>query len=371
MDSLIARLRERISAAQFQGETAVREAIVLPVLQSLGWDIFDPSAVVREYTLGSRRVDYALAASPPKKDVFIEVKAVGHSAGADRQLFEYAYHEGIPFAVLTDGREWSFFLPGEQGSYDERRVQKLDLVERPTTDVSSTFHKYLALARVRSGEAIEAARADYRNIAKRNTAKQHILKAWSELVQEPDDLLIDLVAEKAEALCGFRPTTEDVEEFLLTRLSLVQATVLAAVKTTVARPQPRLNPPAPVAPTQPPVAIGGGIPYSVFGVSKNVSKAVDALIDILRTLSERNPQFLETLAPLVRGRSRNHLAQSRDQVYPLKPELSEYTTEFVPGWWLGTNISNRDKMRIIRAACEIEGLTLGREIAVVLPNAPP
>jgi hypothetical protein len=33
-------------------------------------------------------------------------------------------------AVLTDGQEWHFFLPTEQGDYGERRVYKLDLLER-------------------------------------------------------------------------------------------------------------------------------------------------------------------------------------------------------------------------------------------------
>ncbi len=58
------------------------------------------------------RVDYALSTAPPHVDLFIEVKALNHFIGADHQLFNYAYHEGIQFAVLTDGREWNFFVPG-------------------------------------------------------------------------------------------------------------------------------------------------------------------------------------------------------------------------------------------------------------------
>jgi predicted type IV restriction endonuclease len=50
------------------------------------------------------------------------VKQVGQSDRAERQLFEYAFHDGVPMAILTDGREWNFFLPGEQGDYGERRV---------------------------------------------------------------------------------------------------------------------------------------------------------------------------------------------------------------------------------------------------------
>jgi hypothetical protein len=107
----------------------------------------------------------------------------------------------------------------------------------------------------------------------------------------------------------------------------------------------------------------------MFGKTKHADSAIDALIDVLRTLASRNPKFMETLAPLVRGRTRNHVAQARQDVYPKKPELLEFTTELLPGWWLGTNISNHDKMRIIRKACEIEKVKFGKDVAIALPNA--
>ena len=140
--------------------------------------------------------------------------------------------------------------------------------------------------------------------------------------------------------------------------------VLSATRESPANRE-KLTPPAS---NQQPVS-ERGISYKVFGQTRNANNAIEALIDILRTLANKNPQFLEKVAPIVRGRTRNHIAKSRDQVYPRTPELAEYTTELVPGWWLGTNIANRDKMRIISKACEVEGLTLGRDIAIDLPNA--
>jgi hypothetical protein len=294
--------------------------------------------------------------------IFIEVKAPGESVGADRQLFEYAFHEGIPFAVLTDGREWNFFLPAEQGNYDDRRVQKLDIMERNPSDAAEIFNRYLLRDRVLSGEAIQSARSDYQNISKRKYAAQEVPKAWAELVSEPDELLIDLVAEKTQTLCGFRPAPEDVEQFLDSLL------------------------PPPLSPrfaTAPPSAIQKTssernavqsiserkVEYRILGQSRRAASATAALVDILKTLAQRDPKFLDTVAPLVQGNSRNHIARSRDRVYPLKPELSEYTIEFVPGWWLGTNIANREKIRIIKKACEASGLSFGQDIIISLPNA--
>ena len=223
----------------------------------------------------------------------------------------------------------------------------------------ATLRNYLEYGRVQSGEAINSARADYQNISRRKNAASHISKAWAELVSEPDTLLIDLIAEKAEALCGYRPASEDVEAFLVadTRLNLAQEIP--------ARPlsrEPNLKPvTSPVSERS--------VKYSLLGQAKSAPNATEALIDILRTLDARIPNFLATLAPLVRGTSRNHIATSRTEVYPQKPELLEYTTELRPGWWLGTNIANREKMRIIAKACEVANLTLGRDVVISLVNA--
>jgi hypothetical protein len=74
MEELISQLKDRFSSAQFRNEQAIRETVVLPILQALGWKIWDPTSVVREYALGARRVDYALTSTPPQMQVFIEVK---------------------------------------------------------------------------------------------------------------------------------------------------------------------------------------------------------------------------------------------------------------------------------------------------------
>jgi hypothetical protein len=365
MEELISQLKDRFSSAQYRNEQAIRETVVLPILQALGWKIWDPTSVVREHALGTRRVDYALTSTPPQMQIFIEVKAPGESVGADRQLFEYAFHEGIPFAILTDGREWNFFLPAEQGNYDDRRVQKLDIMERSPSDAAAIFNRYLLRDRVHSGEAIQSARSDYQNISKRKHAAQEVPKAWTELVSEPDELLIDLVAEKTETLCGFRPAPEDVEQFLDSLLPPLTTALPSTTRTTTALPSTTR---ASDIAFQKPVS-ERHVQYSILGQKRTADSASEALVDIMKTLAQRDPKFLDTVAPLVEGNSRNHIARSRDQVYPLKPELSEYTIEFVRGWWLGTNIANREKIRIIKKACEAAGLSFGQDIIISLPNA--
>ena len=125
----------------------------------LGWKVFDPDIVRREYTVDRRRVDYALFANSNADTpaAFIEVKAPNATADGERQLFEYAFHQGVPLAILVDDREWSFFLPGEQGSYTDRRVHKLDLLEREAEDAASILERYLRFDRIKNGDAIRDA----------------------------------------------------------------------------------------------------------------------------------------------------------------------------------------------------------------------
>ena len=211
IQSIVSKLR----AGQYRNESEVREALVIRVLQDLGWDIFDPESVRREFTVEKRRIDYALFASPHSPSVFVEAKAPNSSGDGDRQLFEYAFHQGAPFAILVDGREWSFFLPGEQGNYSERRVHKLDLLERDPTDAAKIFERYLQFDRVKNGAALVDARSDYQSAARARDASNAIPRAWLDLVSEPDELLVDLIAEKVVSLTGSRPTDEQIEEYLL------------------------------------------------------------------------------------------------------------------------------------------------------------
>ena len=154
---VIEQIQNDLRSGRFTNEAAVSQGIVLPVLYELGWPVFDTRSVAPEYALEGRRVDFALCDGSDRPKVFLEVKRVGQAEGRDRQLFEYAFHRGVPVAILTDGQEWSFYLPGEEGHYEERRVYKIDLLERDATECNDRLTRYLGHMRVMSGEALEAA----------------------------------------------------------------------------------------------------------------------------------------------------------------------------------------------------------------------
>jgi Type I restriction enzyme R protein N terminus (HSDR_N) len=186
LKDIVARLRQ----ASFPSEQAISQGIVLRLLQDLGWDTWDTNVVWPEYQTGEGRVDFALCRPPSKPAVFIEVKQPGKAEEAVRQALEYAFHTGVPFTILTDGRTWSFYLPAEQGSYEDRRVYKLDVFERPAAESAETLSRYLARVRVESGEALETARQEYRSLNRRAQPRAAVPEAWRELVAKDDEDLV-------------------------------------------------------------------------------------------------------------------------------------------------------------------------------------
>jgi hypothetical protein len=216
MSALIERItfaRERLAEGAYGSEASISAAVVLPVLDALGWPTYDPARVVPEYRVETRRVDFALLTRGTPA-VFVEVKQPGTIDGADRQLFEYAFHVGVPMAVLTDGATWHVYLPAMQGSYDERRVYLLDLAERPPEESAERLARYLSRDAVESGEAEERAKADYKRSRQRRGAAEAIPQAWASLVGGESTRLVDVLAAEVQTLSGFQPHPDDVEAFL-------------------------------------------------------------------------------------------------------------------------------------------------------------
>jgi predicted type IV restriction endonuclease len=206
LQDTITDITKRLREGRFPNEQAISQGIVLRILQELGWTAWDTTLVWPEYQTGEGRADFALCHPPSKPAVFVEVKPPGKAEDAVRQALDYAFHSGgVPFVVLTDGKTWSFYLTMEQGSYEDRRVYKLDLFERDTGEVAKKLSQYLTRSRVESGEALEAARSEYRSRNRAAQAQAAIPAAWGELVGKGDEVLVDLVASAVELKAGVRP----------------------------------------------------------------------------------------------------------------------------------------------------------------------
>lgn len=207
-------IRKRLEQNIFKSETAVRQGIVDPILRSLGWPTDDTLVVFPEYPVGSGHVDYALCHPSSTPRVFIEAKQVGNIKGAEEQLFGYDSRIRVPIAVLTDGREWQFFHPTGEGTWAERKVCEFDFITDDSGENAERVNKYLNYESICTGEAVETIKKDYEKFVQQRQVATRLPEAWSKLVEEADEFLLHAVAEKTESLCGYRPTDEQVLDFL-------------------------------------------------------------------------------------------------------------------------------------------------------------
>jgi|SRR5690348_4540341 len=360
----IEEIRAGVKAGRYVNEASVSQGIVLRLLQALGWPSFDTQIICPEYSLKGRRVDFALCHPATKPIAFIEVKQIGQSDGAERQLFEYAFHVGVPLAILTDGQEWNFFLPAEQGNYGERRVYKLDIVERDVAECVARLNRYINYEAITSGKAIAAAREDYKDVARNRTVLAALPEAWLKLVAEEDELLLELVAEQVESLCGFKPDLDTVARFLKS----VPSTAGTVLPTYHPEPLPRPRPSGPNLPTDTVIHPLGPVGFSLNGKFFRQRNAKDVLVNVFEALAARDASFLERFAALPRhGRKRRYLARMPDELYPGRQDLvRENSVKIGSHWYLGTNVSRQAINRIIEMACEVANISFGHDLITYL-----
>jgi hypothetical protein len=100
---------------QLQTEEATKNALIMPFINALGYDVFNPLEVVPEFTadVGTKKgekVDYAVMQNG-EPIILVECKVVG--ADLDKltpsQLYRYFSVTAARFAVFTDGIRYQFF----------------------------------------------------------------------------------------------------------------------------------------------------------------------------------------------------------------------------------------------------------------------
>lgn len=213
IEDLLSRLREDRTLF-LSGEEATRQGAVLPILAQLGWDRDNVREVVPEFPVGNGRVDYCLKIGE-KKAVFIEVKRTNQELEQHQeQLLDYAFRDGVEIAALTNGLLWWLYLPLLEGSWDQRKFFTIDIQQQEVEAAAQHFRDFLGRDAISNGSTVERAKAVHAGREKDRLIRQTIPRAWNQLCQEPDELLLELFADKVESLCGHRPDQELLAEHL-------------------------------------------------------------------------------------------------------------------------------------------------------------
>ncbi len=217
--SALEGLIAQVIAIDFSSQTseqATREMVVNPIIAALGWNTFNPDEVAREYSVLGGKVDYCLRGPPPKRDlVLIEVKRVDTDLSEHQeQLLRYAFDAGAPIAVLTDGLLWWLYLPLADTSWEQRRFFRIDFREQDATDAAAAIYRFLNCQGVVGGTSQEEAQREFERQERDRRVRATLWEAWQHVLDDPQGLLRDLLAETVQEISGDVPDHEEISEFL-------------------------------------------------------------------------------------------------------------------------------------------------------------
>ncbi|HBH49171.1 MAG TPA: restriction endonuclease [Bacteroidales bacterium] len=134
---------------QLLTEEATKNALIMPFIQALGYDVFNPMEVIPEFTsdIGTKKgekVDYAIMQGG-KMVMLIECKGVNDKlTNHDSQLIRYFHTCDAKFAILTNGQIYKFYTDLEDhNKLDDKPFFELDLLNIKEQQVSELkkFHK--------------------------------------------------------------------------------------------------------------------------------------------------------------------------------------------------------------------------------------
>lgn len=125
-----------------QTEEATKTAMVMPFIQILGYNVFDPLEVTPELvadvgTKKGEKVDYAILREG-RPIMLFECKKAGADLGINHagQLFRYFHVTAARFGVLTNGLVYRFFSDLEQpNKMDDKPFFEFDVLDFKERDV--------------------------------------------------------------------------------------------------------------------------------------------------------------------------------------------------------------------------------------------
>jgi predicted type IV restriction endonuclease len=128
--------------AMIQTEEATKNAMVMPFIQALGYNVFDPLEVTPELVADvglkkGEKVDYAILRDG-KPIMLVECKKCGGDLNINHagQLFRYFHVTEARFGVLTNGLMYRFFTDLEQpNKMDEKPFFEFNILDFKERDV--------------------------------------------------------------------------------------------------------------------------------------------------------------------------------------------------------------------------------------------
>lgn len=371
MEAVLKKAIERINSGSLTNEAQVKQSVIVPILRALDWDDSDPDEVVPEFSVDNGRVDYALLRHGGGPLVFIEAKGLGGvDIKGEEQVFRYAVNRGVPFLILTDGNLWDFYLSMAAGEPPDRQFYRVELTnEEKIPEYVESLEMYLRKNRVVSEEARLHAEHRLKSNRERGEARKAIPSVWRNLLETPDDMLRDLLAEEVARECGTRPKLEDVEAFLkgFSSEAVQPPPRSRLLRSTSASTAPRRRS-ANSDSASAQLGVGNRSKLVGFVLDNKEVKPGDAaktLVAVLNEFASRDSGFIERFADRTASEARRLVARNRKDLYINSPHLIDSSLRLENRWWLATNSNTGQKREQIQIACEIAGVKFGTQLKLI------
>ncbi len=221
MDEIIKDIQKKLRNNYYLNEEHVKLSLVARILQSLGWDIWNPKETNCEFIVAPNedktRVDIALFDDFKNPCVFIEIKAVGKLTDRigyiERQLRDYNRNLTALFCVITDGDIWRFYYSQTGGEFSQKCFRKIKLLEDQIDDIELNFDAFLSKNEILNGQAKKEAENYLRLNQKQKLMSSLLTKARQKVDSPPYPSLPDALIELMRQL-GFEITKEEAVKFI-------------------------------------------------------------------------------------------------------------------------------------------------------------
>jgi hypothetical protein len=148
----------------------------------------------------------------PRRQV-ADVKRITRHGRPAQTPVDLAPGEAFELCVHTDGLHWWFYLPSAKGGLNQKRCHVIDLIEQKPEDAAADLMALLSRESVAGGGHLEAATAAHQN-QKRKMATEFLPEAWNKVMSGPNKILVEILSDATEKLCGCKADPGVVEGFI-------------------------------------------------------------------------------------------------------------------------------------------------------------
>ncbi|EPX57580.1 Prophage Lp2 protein 6 [Cystobacter fuscus DSM 2262] len=271
------QLSEQVKKRQafIKGEEATKQALILPFLQALGYDIYDPTETQPEYVADFakkrggvlEKVDYALHLRG-RPALFIECKAADVAPeDHDGQLARYFNATPtVRIAIVTNGIRYRFFTDLQAPNVmDASPFMEFNILSFTDRDVEllRPFTKEFF-----NSESIQGHAEEIIFVGKVTTL-------INELLRNPSESFVRFLLAEVELVSG-RVTKNVVERFVPIVKKSIQTTLLDMMTKSIQQEiaQPNVQP-APVVPPPAPPSIAESLQAAAAGTEPSAGAQID------------------------------------------------------------------------------------------------